>query len=240
MANKLFLNGKEPETNNTNNTIKLKNNKTKNLILNSGKSSTIDSPSETSLRGIRDASASSSKSEWVDEYYRETAANLKAGAEPFYVSVSVKGFKSNRKRRQVNIDVVPHSGAKPMHLKSCTVAKTLKWELMRDIPQADKKNVCWEYASYSLLENPDIAMAGKIVTRQKYRNAKTGYSPIPIFTIGNCSLVTFDEGNTVRAQLTFGDTGIEVICEPLPSDASGAEWFMYRGDYKKPEDMEIV
>ena len=240
MAKNIFLNGKEPETNNTNNTIKLKNNKTKNLILNSGKSSTIDSPSESSLRGIRDASASSSNSSWVDDYYRETAANLKAGAEPFYVSVSVKGYKSNRKRRQVNIDLVPHSGAKPMHLKSCTVAKTLKWELMRDIPQADKKNVCWEYASYRFLENPDTAMAGKIVTRQKYRNKTTGHSPIPIFTIGNCSCVTVNNGDTVSVLLTFGETSIEVICEELPSDANGAEWFMYRGDYKKPADMEIV
>ena len=228
----------KPETNNTINTIKLKNNKTKNLILNSGNTSAIETPSETSLKSTRGASSSSN---WVSDYYRETARILKDGHLPFYVSVSIKGFKSNRKRRQINIDIVPHSGAKPMHLKSCTVNKSLKWELFRDIPKAHQNCSAWERVTYSFLQYPDTTMAGKIVTRQKYRNKTTGHSPIPIFTIGKCSCVSYDEPNgSVSVVLDFNGTDVIIHCEELMTEDKGSEWFMYRGDFKKPDEMEIV
>lgn len=238
MTTKITI-GKKPENYNTINTIKQQNNKTQNLILNSGiETSEIETMSVSSVRGTRGAGESGN---WVDDYYRETAQNLKKGQEPFYVSVSVKGYKSNCKRRQVNIDLVPHSGAKPMHLKSCTVAKSLKWELFRDIPKTDQNQSAWENVKYAFVNMPDIAMAGKIVTRQKYKNIRTGKSPIPVFTISCCSCVTLDElNNTVSVILNFGGTEIIIECEKLDASQTGAEWFMYRGDYKKPEQMEIV
>ena len=232
-------NSKKPENYNTIKTIKQQNNKTQNLILNSGiETSEIETTSLSSVRCTRGASESGN---WVDDYYRETARNLKSGGEPFYVSVSVKGYKSNRKRRQVNIDLIPHSGAKPMHLKSCTVAKSLKWELFRDIPKADQNHSAWESVKYAFINMPDVAMAGKIVTRQKYRNIRTGKSPIPVFTISCCSCVTLDElNNTVSVALNFGGTEIIIECEKLDSAEAGAEWFTFRGDWKQPEKMEIV
>lgn len=234
----VFLKDKKPENYNTINTIKQQNIKTQNLKLNSGMTSEIETTSNSSLKSTRGASVSSS---WVSDYYRETAQNLKAGQEPFYVSVSVKGYKSNNKRRQINIDLVPYSGAKPMHLKSCTVAKSLKWELFRDIPKQQHSHVAWENVQYAYSKFEDKAMAGKIVTRQKYRNHKTGKSPIPIFTISCCSAVTLNESdNLVSVLLTFGNTEIEVQCEKLDQTEKGSEWFMYRGDYKKPEHMEVV
>lgn len=232
MANKLFLNGKEPETyikQQHNKTIKHQNYKTKNIKHISGAKapSELEAPSESSLRGIRDAIASSSKSDWVDDYYRSSAAKLKAGDDLFYVSVSVKGMKSVGARREVNIDVIPETAGKPMFLKSHTVHKKLKWELFRDLPKDEQTASAWRHVD-QLFAQEDNIRAGKIKTRRKFRT-------IPNFRIGECACITQDHKEGVLVILFFGDNMIEIHANPVDT-----EFFMYKGDWKNETECEVV
>ena len=212
-----------------NKTIKQQNNKTKNIKHISGANapSELEAPSESSLRGIRDASISSSKSDWVDEFYRKGAATLKAGAEVFYVSVSVKGIKSGGARREVNIDVITETAGKPIFLKSFTVHKKLKWELFRDLPKEEQTAKAWINVDNLFAQEENIR-AGKIKTRRKFRT-------IPNFRIGECACVTQDHKDGVLVILFFGNNMIEIQADPV-----NTEFFTYKGDWKNETECEVV
>lgn len=226
---KIFLKGESPETciNTQNNkTLKQQNNKTQNIIHISGDEDTseIETTSTSSLNSTRGAS---SQSNWVDEYYRSCAAQLKAGDEIFYVSVSVKGVKSAGARREVNIDVIPTSAGKPVFLKSFTVNRKLKWELFRDLPQAEQTSKAWQLVDKMFSQEENIR-AGKIKTRRKFRS-------IPNFRIGECACVTQDHKDGVLVVLLFGDNCIEIQANPVTD-----EFFTYKGDWKNETECEVV
>jgi hypothetical protein len=224
-------NGKRPETYITltqqnNKTLKYKNNKTQNIKHISGVEDTsqMTTKSTSSVRSTRGANPSN---EWVDDYYREGAAKLKAGEDIFYVSVSIKGVKSAGARREVNIDVIPQSADKPIFLKSHTVHKKLKWELFRDLPNEEQTSKAWRYVD-KLFTQEDNIKAGKIKTRRKYRS-------IPNFRIGECACITQDYKDGVLVVLFFGDNMVEIHANPV-----NTEFFTYKGDWKNENECEVI
>ena len=221
----------QPEDNITkqqnNKTIKYKNNKTQNIKHISGIESNTSqmTSSKSDLRSIRDAV---SQNDWVNDLYRCGAAKIKTG-DIFYASASVKGYKSNSTRREVNVDIVLQSGDKsPLYLKAFTVNKSLKWELFRDLPNTEKTADCWQMVAGAMDQEPKGTMAGKLITRRKYRT-------IPKFRIGECAVITEQHTNHVIVHLCLGATVIQIQCNPIEDP-----FFMYRGDWKSDAEMEVV
>jgi hypothetical protein len=222
-----FLKGEKPETyivkQQHNKTIKHQNIKTQNIKHISGVTNTseIETPSETSVASTRGASAS------IENYYRESALDLKNSRMPFYVSVSIKGLKSNGARREVNIDVIPDSADRPVFLKSHTVHKPLKWELFRDLPTEEQTQTAWHVVAQAFEQEENIK-AGKIKTRRKYRT-------VPNFRIGNCACITQDCVDGVKVTLIFGENMIDIVALPV-----NAEFFTYKGDWKNETECEVI
>jgi hypothetical protein len=220
----------QPEDNITkqqnNKTIKQQNNKIQNIKHISGIESNTSqmTSSKPKLRSIRDAE----KNDWVNDLYRCGAAKIKTG-DIFYASASVKGYKSNSARREVNIDIVLQSGDRyPIHLKAFTVNKSLKWELFRELPDTEKTADCWEMVAGAFDQEPKGTMAGKLITRRKYPN-------IPKFRVSECSVITEQHNNFVIVHICLGANVISIQCNPIQN-----EWFMYRGDWKSDVEMEVV
>ena len=214
-------------------TVKFKNSKTENIKHISGNEVTSEmSPSGNSVTSTRGAETPfKSKFDYI-RYYKEAAREIKSD-EIYYVSASVKGLKSNSKRREVNLDVVPKSGDKQLFLKSFTVDKSLKWELFRDLPDAEKISDTWCIVEKTFREYPTNTKAGKLITRRKYRT-------VPKFRLGNCAVVTRDIGNKVIVTLLLEDREYTIECDQINTNDKGSEFFMYRGDWKNSTEMEVI
>lgn len=234
--NKIFLKDKKPENciknkiHKDNNTITHKHYNTKDIIHISGETSKIETPSECSLRGTRGATISIDKfyeaEDRVHNFYKSEIPPLKnAGHLPFYIAVSVKGHKSHGARREVNIDIIPKSGDKPIFLKSHTVHKQLKWELYRDLPDTEQTQAPWDTVLNAF--NEEQTKAGKIKFRRRY-------TTVPRGRISHAACITQDVGKNVHVLLCFGSNEpIQIVCTPV-----NAEFFNYKGDWKNETEEE--
>ena len=223
-----------------NKTIKHKDNNTKDIIHISGENtSELEAPSETSVTPAslctRGAKVSISEfyenEERVHAFYNKNVPELKQQDHlPFYVSVSIKGYKSMNSRREVNIDIIPHSAEKPIQLKSHTVHKTLKWELFRDLPKDEKIESAWCATShYFDTTDPELnPMAGKIKFRRHYPTVPRG-------RMSNASCLTEDHGSYVHVTLLLGTNVIEIR-----ANKCNHPLFTYKGDWKNDAEDDGV
>lgn len=214
-----------------NKTIRLQDNKTKDIIHISGVDNTTSqmTSSKSDLAGTRGAKVSN---EFIEKKYRESAARIR-DEEIFFISVSIKGKKSQGARREVNIDFIIDSADKPFFYKSHTVCKKLKWELFRDLPEAEKTATCWQAVDSAFAQATNNAVhAGKLITRKTYRT-------IPRFRVSECSVITEEHATHVKVYLFLGDNQYEIICEPC-TDEKASKFFVWKGNHKIEEDMEVL
>ena len=210
-----------------NNITTLQHNNTKHLTHISGVDNTTSqmTSSKSELASTRGAKVSS---EFIEEKYRESAAKIRE-QDLFYIEVSIKGKKSNGTRREVNIDIIPNSADKVFYFKSHTVCKKLKWELFRDLPEAEKTATCWQGVDYAFDQATNNAIhAGKMITRRKHRT-------IPRFRVGECAVITEEHSTHIKVYLLFGDKQYEIICEPVE-----LEFFNWKGNHKIEEVLEVL
>lgn len=221
-------------------TIKHKDNNTKDIIHISGENtSELETPSETSVTpaslSTRGAKVSIKEfyedEERVHDFYNKNVPELKEPDHlPFYVSVSIKGYKSMNSRREVNIDIIPYSAEKPIQLKSHTVHKTLKWELFRDLSNEEKIASAWCATShfFDACDPEHNPMAGKIKFRRHYLTVPRG-------RISNASCLTEDHGSYVLVVLMFGKNVIEI-----QANKCNHPLFTYKGDWKNDAEQDGV
>ena len=219
-----------PQYSNTNNT--------QYTIHISGAESTseIGSSSKTPLARTAKSYVSNEKfygdADQVLDYYKKYGKTLRdSNFDPYYIAVSVKGHKSHGQRREVNIEIIPEPGAAPIHLKSHTVQRTLKWELFRDLPEAEQTSATWQCVDY-LFKNCDYSAypkAGKIKTRRRYNTVPRG-------RLEHCVCTTEDYGHEVHVNLMFGENMYTIIALPVK-----AEFFTHKGDrYNNKADADEV
>ena len=209
-----------------NKTIRQQDNKTKDIRHISGAKSTSQmSPSDSSVASTRGAKASR---DFIAEKYRESAARIR-NEEIFFISVSIKGKKSEGARREVNIDFIIDSAEKPFFYKSHTVCKKLKWELFRDLPVKEKTATAWcaVDSAFDQASNNSVH-AGRLITRRPF-------STIPRFRVSECSVITEEHANHIVVYLFLGENQYVIKCDPVEY-----EFFNWKGNHKIEKHMEVL
>ena len=227
---KIYANNQNTVLLQHNKTIRLQDNKTKDIRHISGVDNTTSqmTSSKSDLASTRGAKVSN---EFIEKKYRESAAKIR-DEEIFFISVSIKGKKTQGARREVNIDFIFDSADKPFFYKSHTVCKKLKWELFRDLPDAEKTATCWQAVQGAFEQQDSGVHAGKLITRRPF-------TTIPKFRVSNCAIITEEHATHVMVYLMLGEKMYEVRCDPC-TGAKASKFFNWKGNYKGVEEMEVL
>lgn len=164
---KTFLKGEAPQNYITSNTKRTNNKRTKNkeLIYICGDESTPnDSPEDSSLRSIRDAS--SSVVPQLDLIYKSVRQKIRSAEKIFFLSCSVSSKPG--KRNKLNIDIIPEPGDKPSKYICSLAPYKHKHGVYQNIPAKTKSWSAWAKSKKLYAELKDDAAFGKFVQRTTY------------------------------------------------------------------------
>jgi hypothetical protein len=177
-----------------NNNIKRTNNKQLTYIC-GDKSTPNDSPLGTSLRSIRDADTSETPK--LDLIYKEARQKMRNQEKLFYISCSVSS--KPRKRRKLNIDIIPEPGDKPSKYICSLAPYKHKHGVYQNIPTKTVNWSGWQKSKDLYSEYKGDAQFGKFVQRTTY--TKTLSRTIAPGMLGGTIL----EGDTMYAVLFIYD-----------------------------------
>ena len=220
MDNKKFT--QAPQSYITSNNKRTNNKRTNNkeLIYICGDESTLnDSPLDSSLRSIRDASPPVVPQ--LDLIYKSVRQKIRSAEKIFFLSCSVSSKPG--KRNKLNIDIIPEPGDKPSKYICSLAPYKHKHGVYQNMPAKTKSWSAWDKSKTLYAELKDDAAFGKFVQRTTY--TKTLSRTIAPGMLGG----TVFKDDTLFAVLYIYDKEYWIplsLCkDPTDEDKSGLHYF---------------